>query len=114
MGFTGAFTTILTIASLIAFAGAVAALALVRSSDFVTVAPAPGDHRLAWRPEPRLAAVRSARRTGPPTSPTGLLSKRAAPAKWWKAVHTRGTGNRDQDRYSLRMGQFPDRCSARK
>jgi EmrB/QacA subfamily drug resistance transporter len=43
VGFTGAFTTILTIASLIAFAGAVAALALVRSSDFVTVAPAPED-----------------------------------------------------------------------
>ena len=36
LGFTDAFTTILLIAALIAFAGALFALALVRSSDFVT------------------------------------------------------------------------------
>ncbi len=41
VGFTDAFTTILLIAAMIAFLGALAALALVRARDFVTAEPQP-------------------------------------------------------------------------
>jgi len=44
LGFTEALTTILIIASAIAFAGAVAAVALVRRRDFVASAPATDTH----------------------------------------------------------------------
>jgi EmrB/QacA subfamily drug resistance transporter len=47
VGFTEAFSTILTIASAIALAGAVAGFALVRSRDFVASAPSPAPQKAA-------------------------------------------------------------------
>ncbi len=47
VGFTDAFSTILTIAAAVAFAGALAGLILVRGRDFVTSQPVPGGRRAA-------------------------------------------------------------------